>query len=148
MYFFDEFDALGSQRATSNDVGEAKRTLNSFLQMIEQDDSNSIILCATNHPKVLDFALFRRFDDVIQYSLPNKDEIVTLFRSRLKPYVDMGFSWSDLAKIAEGLSGAEVTLAAQDAIKELLIHEHKVITMEMVASSIEDRRGMNHEMHQ
>ena len=126
VYFFDEFDALGSQRATSNDVGEAKRTLNSFLQMIEQDDSNSIILCATNHPKVLDFALFRRFDDVIQYSLPNKDEIVTLFRSRLKPYVDMGFSWSDLAKIAEGLSGAEVTLAAQDAIKELLIHEHKV----------------------
>ena len=147
VYFFDEFDALGTQRAMPNDVGEARRILNSFLQMIEQDDSNSVILCATNHPKILDYALFRRFDDVIQYRLPGKEEIVTLFRSRLKPYVDKYFRWSNLAENAKGLSSAEVTLAAQDAIKELLIHEHEVITMEMVASAIEDRRAMSHEMH-
>lgn len=147
VYFFDEFDALGTQRAVPNDVGEARRILNSFLQMIEQDDSNSIIVCATNHPKILDYALFRRFDDVIQYRLPGKEEIVTLFRSRLKPYVGKNFPWTELATMAEGLSSAEVTLAAQDAIKDLLIHEHEAISMEMVASAIEDRRGMSHEMH-
>jgi SpoVK/Ycf46/Vps4 family AAA+-type ATPase len=147
VYFFDEFDALGTQRAVPNDVGEARRILNSFLQMIEQDDSNSIILCATNHPKILDYALFRRFDDVIQYQLPGKEEIVTLFRSRLKPYVEKGFPWSDLAEKAKRLSSAEVTLAAQDAIKDMLIHEHDVITVEMVSSAIEDRCGMSYEMH-
>ena len=147
VYFFDEFDALGTQRAIPNDVGEARRILNSFLQMIEQDDSNSIIVCATNHPKILDYALFRRFDDVIQYQLPGKEEIVTLFRSRLNTYVGKNFPWTKLATMAEGLSSAEVTLAAQDAIKDLLIHEHEAITMEMVASAIEDRRGMSHEMH-
>lgn len=147
VYFFDEFDALGTQRTMPNDVGEARRILNSFLQMIEQDDSNSVIVCATNHAQILDYALFRRFDDVIQYQLLGQEEIVSLFRSRLKPYVAKDFPWAELAKKADGLSSAEVTLAAQDAIKELLIHEHKAITVAMVESAIEDRRGMSHEMH-
>lgn len=147
VYFFDEFDALGTQRVSPNDVGEARRILNSFLQMIEQDDSNSVIVCATNHAKVLDYALFRRFDDVIQYRLPGKEEIISLFKSRLKSHVAKNFPWAEVAKNAEGLSSAEVTLAAEDAIKELLIHEHEAITVAMVESAIEDRRGMSHEMH-
>jgi SpoVK/Ycf46/Vps4 family AAA+-type ATPase len=147
VYFFDEFDALGTQRAMPNDVGEARRILNSFLQMIEQDDSNSVIVCATNHVQILDYALFRRFDDVIQYRLPAKEEIISLFKSRLKSRVAKDFPWSELANKAEGLSSAEVTLAAQDAIKELLIHEHEAITVAMVESAIKDRRGMSHEMH-
>lgn len=148
VYFFDEFDALGTQRTTQNDVGEARRILNSFLQMLEQDDSNSVIICATNHAQVLDYALFRRFDDVVKYELPDKKEIITLFKSRLAPYVGKKFSWTKLAEQAHGLSCAEVTLAAQDAIKDLLIHDHKIISIEMVATSINDRRGMSHEMHQ
>lgn len=147
IYFFDEFDALGTQRAMPNDVGEARRILNSFLQMIEQDDSNSVIVCATNHVQMLDYALFRRFDDVIQYQLPGQEEIVSLFRSRLKSYVEKDFPWAELAKKAVGLSSAEVTLAAHDAIKELLIHEHEAITVAMVEVAIEDRRAMSHEMH-
>ncbi len=147
VYFFDEFDALGTQRTMPNDVGEARRILNSFLQMIEQDDSNSVIVCATNHVQMLDYALFRRFDDVIQYQLPGQEEIVSLFKSRLKSYVEKDFPWAELAKKAAGLSSAEVTLAAHDAIKELLIHEHEVITVAMVEIAIEDRRAMSHEMH-
>jgi SpoVK/Ycf46/Vps4 family AAA+-type ATPase len=147
IYFFDEFDALGTQRAMPNDVGEARRILNSFLQMIEQDDSNSVIVCATNHAKILDYALFRRFDDVIQYQLPAMEEIVSLFKSRLKAYVKKNFPWTELAVKAEGLSSAEITLAAQDAIKELLIHEHEAISVAMVESAIEDRRSMSYEMH-
>ncbi len=147
VYFFDEFDALGTQRATSNDVGEARRTLNSFLQMIEQDDSNSVIFCATNHPQILDYALFRRFDDVIQYHLPTSKEIMSLFKRRLSPYVNDTFHWSDVTQKAEGLSSAEVTLVAEDAIKELLINEHDKITEAMIESAINDRRGMSHERH-
>ncbi len=147
VYFFDEFDALGSQRSTPNDVGEARRILNSFLQMIEQDDSNSVIVCATNHVQILDYALFLRFDDVIQYRLPSQEEIVTLFKSRLKTYVEKSFPWSEIARKAAGLSSAEVTLAAQDAIKDLLIHEYEKITVAMVEAAIEDRRAVSHEMH-
>jgi SpoVK/Ycf46/Vps4 family AAA+-type ATPase len=142
VYFFDEFDALGSHRTAANDVGEARRILNSFLQMIEQDTSNSVIVCASNHEEILDHALFRRFDDVVRYQLPGPAEIVTLFRNRLKPYVDNGFDWALLSDKAKGLSSAEMTVAAEDAIKDLLIHEHDQITMPLLEAAIADRRGM------
>ncbi|VAW87214.1 AAA-family ATPase, Atu6082 type [hydrothermal vent metagenome] len=147
VYFFDEFDALGSQRTTPNDVGEARRILNSFLQMIEQDDSNSVIICATNHAEILDYALFRRFDDVIQYQLPEKGEIVTLLKNRLQPYVTKRFPWSKLATQATGLSSAEIILAAEDAIKELLIHEYKTISPNIIELAINDRREMSYQKH-
>ncbi|WP_029134526.1 AAA family ATPase [Sedimenticola selenatireducens] len=147
VYFFDEFDALGSQRSSSNDVGEARRILNSFLQMIEQDDSNSVIVCATNHAQMLDYALFRRFDDVIQYHLPGKDDIQRLFNNRLKPYMDNSVPVDKMAVLAEGLSSAEVTQAAQDAIKEMLIHGHEKVTQDDLQSAIEDRRRMSHQVH-
>ncbi|MEJ2611533.1 MAG: AAA family ATPase [Candidatus Thiodiazotropha sp.] len=147
VYFFDEFDALGSQRTTPNDVGEARRILNSFLQMIEQDDSNSLIICATNHAEILDYALFRRFDDVIQYQLPSKNEIITLLKNKLSPYVAKRFPWVKLANKAEGLSSAEITLAAQDSIKEMLIHEHKSITLAMVEAAVNDRREISYQKH-
>ncbi|SDH89281.1 ATPase family associated with various cellular activities (AAA) [Vibrio xiamenensis] len=143
VYFFDEFDALGSHRGSGNDVGEARRILNSFLQMIEQDDSNSVIVCATNHIEALDHALFRRFDDVIKYELPSEDEIIKLFRTRLQSYVAKNFSWKRLPAIAEGLSNAEITLAANDAIKEMLIHDYNSITTTMLQQAIEDRKSIS-----
>jgi AAA+ superfamily predicted ATPase len=87
VYFFDEFDAIGSQRGMANDVGEIRRILNSFLLMIEQDDSNSVIVAATNHPDILDEALFRRFDDVVEYHVPSTAEVQALLRMRLAVYV-------------------------------------------------------------
>ena len=143
VYFFDEFDALGSHRGANNDVGEARRILNSFLQMIEQDDSNSVIVCATNHIEALDHALFRRFDDVIRYELPSDNEIISLFKSRLHSYVAKNFSWKKLALKSDGLSNAEVTQAANDAIKEMLIHDHQSVTISMLQQAIEDRKSMS-----
>ena len=83
VYFFDEFDAIGSQRGLANDVGEIRRVLNSFLQMIEQDHSHSLVIAATNHPDLLDPALFRRFDDVLHYDLPDQSQIAKLLKARL-----------------------------------------------------------------
>lgn len=145
VYFFDEFDALGSQRNSSNDVGEARRILNSFLQMIEQDESSSLIVCATNHLEILDHALFRRFDDVVRYELPGQDEIVTLFKNRLKPYVAKNFSWQKLSSISQGLSSAEVTRAAEESIKHMLICGEENLTFHSVEEAISDRKSMRKE---
>ena len=79
----DEFDAIGSQRGLANDVGEIRRVLNSFLQMIEQDRSHSLIIAATNHPDLLDPALFRRFDDVLHYDLPTGRRFAELLKALL-----------------------------------------------------------------
>lgn len=117
VYFFDEFDAIGADRGLDNEVGEARRILNSFLQFIEQDTSESIIIAATNNQKLLDQALFRRFDDVLHYAMPSESEIIRLFDYKLKCY-DRYFSVSaDLVSKAKSLSHAEIIRACDDAIK-------------------------------
>ncbi|UTV98799.1 ATP-binding protein [Marinomonas rhizomae] len=146
VYFFDEFDTLGSQRDSQNDVGEARRILNSFLQMIEQDDSNSLIVCATNHIEILDNALFRRFDDVIRYELPEDDEIITLFKNRLIPYVAKSFPWKKLPEIAKELSSAEISRAADEAIKDMLIHGTERVTLTSVKHATLDRKSMRKDL--
>ncbi|RJQ77320.1 MAG: ATP-binding protein [Desulfobacteraceae bacterium] len=125
VYFFDEFDAIGSQRGLANDVGELRRVLNSFLQMIEQDRSHSLIVAATNHAEILDRALFRRFDDVLHYDLPDELQISVLLKTRLSRFVDKDVSWDRLAKEAVGLNYAEVSRAADEVLKAALIDGRK-----------------------
>ena len=83
IFFFDEFDALGGERAAKSDVGEKRRVLNSFLQFLEQDDSDSIVVGATNHPQILDRAQFRRYDSVIEYKLLSPEVSERVMRARL-----------------------------------------------------------------
>lgn len=142
VYFFDEFDAIGSQRGLANDVGEIRRVLNSFLQMIEQDQSHSLIIAATNHAEILDHALFRRFDDVLHYQLPGGDQIAVLLRARLIRYIAKGVSWKRLVEPAAGLSYAELTRAADEVIKEALIHHREHITEAEIRDALIERRSL------
>ncbi len=144
VYFFDEFDAIGSQRGLANDVGEIRRVLNSFLQMIEQDDSTSVIIAATNHAEFLDYALFRRFDDVVEYGLPSRPQVVELLQHRLAGFL-MGVSdWSELAAQADGLSYADITRASQDAIKDAIIHDLPTVSEEALRANLQERRAFRH----
>ena len=127
VYFFDEFDAIGSQRGLANDVGEIRRVLNSFLQMIEQDRSHSLVIAATNHPRILDPALFRRFDDILHYELPDRSQIAQVLRTRLASEAVKRIRWRSLAILAAGLSYADVVRAADDVLKDALIHERRLV---------------------
>jgi len=139
VYFFDEFDAIGSQRGLANDVGEIRRVLNSFLLMIEQDQSNSLILAATNHPEILDYALFRRFDDVLHYDLPDKRQIEVLLKAKLCSFTLEDFSWNNLAENATGLSHSDIAKACEEAIKSILIQNKKSIAEADVYKMLEER---------
>ena len=139
VYLFDEFDAIGADRNLDNEVGEARRILNSFLQFIEQDDSDSIIIAATNNQKMLDQALFRRFDDVLHYSLPTKKEIRKLFEIQIAPF-DGDFVPTDrLVSQAETLSQAEIIRVCEDAIKRSILSD-LVITEDTLLALINERR--------
>jgi AAA+ superfamily predicted ATPase len=143
IYFFDEFDAIGSQRGLANDVGEIRRVLNSFLQMIEHDQSNSLIIAATNHPEVLDYALFRRFDEVIEYHLPTLSQAADLIRSRLGNFAPKPFPVKAIAEKAEGLSYAEIRRAIDDAIKEAVMHEEDCVKEETLGNALMKRRHLS-----
>lgn len=142
VYLFDEFDSIGSHRGERNDVGEIRRVLNSFLQFIEQDESDSLILAATNHPEILDYALYRRFDDVIPYTLPDNTLIIKTLKSRLTTYVKNTLAWNKLAEFASGLNYAEITRACNEAIKENIIYERKLLTTDDLMRSLSERKSI------
>ena len=142
VYFFDEFDAIGSQRGLANDVGEIRRVLNSFLQMIEQDRSHSLIVSATNHPSILDTALFRRFDDVLHYERPDEAQIIRLLKVRLGHRTEPRVSWKALAGVAAGLSFADITQASNEALKDAIIHERPKLKKEDVAVTLSERKAI------
>ncbi len=148
VYFFDEFDAIGSQRGLAHDVGEIRRVLNSFLQMIEQDQSHSLIVAATNHPEILDYALFRRFDDVMEYHLPSVQQAGELIRSRLSRFAPKPFPLKTLAAKAEGLSYAEIRRAVDEAIKEAVMHEGKRVSAQVLGRALEERRRLSERLGQ
>ena len=142
VYFFDEFDAIGSQRGIANDVGEIRRVLNSFLQMIEQDRSHSLVVAATNHPAILDSALFRRFDDILHYELPEQSQIVRLLEARLSNAVATGVRWQRLGELAAGLSYAEITRASNEALKDALIHERSQVRETDIRTMLKERKSI------
>lgn len=140
VYLFDEFDAIGADRGLDNEVGEMRRILNSFLQFIEQDNSESIIVAATNNQKLLDQALFRRFDDVLHYRLPSQDEIKRLLENKIVAY-DSDFKVTkNIIKFAEGLNHAEITKVCDDAIKNSILC-NEFITDKMVINLLSERHN-------
>ena len=146
VYFFDEFDAIGSQRGMPNDVGEIRRVLNSFLMMIEEDQSNSLIIAATNHPEILDYALFRRFDDVIEYHLPTAVQASSLIRTRLGNFAPKPFSAKKVGEQAVGLSYAEIRRAVDDAIKDAIMHDEDRVKGQTLGKALMDRRLLSQKL--
>lgn len=140
VYLFDEFDALGAERERDNEVGEMRRILNSFLKLIEQPLKRSIVIAATNDMKVLDRALFRRFDDVVQFELPTHAEVVALLRKRLDGRLPVK-TVNSLSSSFEGYSQAVICAVCDDAIKTAIL-TNKPLSKSMLLSSLDNRKSL------
>jgi SpoVK/Ycf46/Vps4 family AAA+-type ATPase len=139
VYLFDEFDALGAERSVPTDVGEARRVLNSFLQFLEHSSPSSLVVAATNHPQMLDTALNRRFDDVIEFGLPDKEHAVALMRNRLALLDTSSIDWEAVAGRASGLSHADLVRAAEAAAKAALLEPNGHLSTAGLVAEVQDR---------
>lgn len=146
VYLFDEVDALAGERAASNDVGEIRRVLNSFLQFLEEDHSESLLVAATNHPQLLDAALFRRFDSVIAYPLPDGKVATSVIRNRLASMKTGRLAWTKIADASQGLSHAEISTAAEAAAKKVILSDDDQLSTQDILTALDDRaqRGKLH----
>jgi SpoVK/Ycf46/Vps4 family AAA+-type ATPase len=143
VYLFDEFDAIGGRRTADNDVGEMRRVLNSFLQFLEEPNStDSVVIAATNHPELLDRALFRRFDDILEYALPDRDAIQRVLGTRLAAFRPSRAAWSKVVEAAAGLSQADLARAADEVIKGAILRAEKAISTEELLSALRERRAL------
>lgn len=141
VYLFDEFDALGGERSAKNDVGEIRRVLNSFLQFLEQDESDSLVLGATNHVGLLDRALFRRFDAVLEYALPTEEIATWVMRGRLALLDTSAIAWPAAATAAAGLSHGEIAMACEQAAKNAILDHTTTVRETDLLAALAERRS-------
>jgi SpoVK/Ycf46/Vps4 family AAA+-type ATPase len=141
VYLFDEFDALGAHRSQANDVGEIRRVLNSFLQLLEKDSSDSLIVAATNHGQMLDRALYRRFDDVIEYALPDLTLSEEIIRRKLAPFDTSDVDWSAVLRRAESFSPADLSRVSEEAAKNAILLGSKRIMTSSILAALDERKA-------
>jgi SpoVK/Ycf46/Vps4 family AAA+-type ATPase len=139
VYLFDEFDALGADRA-GNDVGEARRILNSFLVFLEGASPESVVIAATNHRTILDKALFRRFDLVLTYTRPDARQAGAVIRARLGSLIK-GTSLAKLGGLTDGLSHADLVKAAEAAAKAALMRGDAHVDRDDLTAALAVRRS-------
>lgn len=127
VYLFDEFDAVAKSRGDSHEVGEIRRVVTSFLQLIDADQSGSIVIAATNFDELLDRAVFRRFDVVVPFTHPNAVQLDELVQLRLRAFALSSKVTRRIAARAVGLSFADAARACDDAIKAMVLDGRRLM---------------------
>jgi len=130
IVLFDEFDIIGKNRDDNHEHGEIKRVVNNFLQMLDNVKGDSIIIAATNHQNILDPAIWRRFDDVVYYNLPDEKSRYQLFEIYLKSIKrDKDIDLFKFSQITKGLSPADIKMITEEAMKFAIINSRSSISM-------------------
>jgi len=137
IVLFDEFDIIGKNRDDNYEHGEIKRVVNNFLQMLDNVQGNSIILAATNHQNILDPAIWRRFDDVIYYDLPDEETRYQLFEIYLKPIKrDRDIDLIKISKKTKDLSPSDIKMITEEAMKLAIINSKDIISMDNIETAV------------
>ena len=142
IYLFDEIDALAAARGGENDVGEARRVLNSFLQFLDEDTGPSIVVATTNLPGILDRAVLRRFDLVLPYVMPDGPAIRQALERRLIGFSFNRIGWKRVTDVATGLSTADIVAAAEDAARRAVLNDTDKIATQDLLDALERRRSL------
>ena len=152
VLFFDECDSIIRTREDEKDVGELKRVVNTFLQILDEYPENGLIVMATNLTKSLDSAIWRRFDDAIELPKPGKHEVQSLLIQTLNASFENaqteGLDWDILLWETKGFSAAQVVRVAQNAAKTVIMkHQAKTaVTQSLLMDAIQETKEMpNHE---
>jgi AAA+ superfamily predicted ATPase len=135
VLFLDEIDSIAKRRADQADVGELKRLVTIMLQELDDWPSTSLLLAATNHPELVDPALWRRFGLEVQFPMPAPDEITVAIRRFLGPdakafenylpaigKVFVGDSYSDIERALKRIRRSlALTLGSPTELAEALL---------------------------
>lgn len=121
VLFLDEMDSVAKLRDDRQELGELKRVVNTVIQGLDSLDEHAVVLGATNHPQLLDSAIWRRFPYKIELKSPETEVRVDMWRYFLFEDKDAGARAEDLAIISDGLSGADIETVALTARRHALL---------------------------
>ncbi|MBN0975361.1 MULTISPECIES: AAA family ATPase [unclassified Gordonia (in: high G+C Gram-positive bacteria)] len=136
VVLFDEFDALGRSRDDGSEHGEMKRVVTAFLQMTDRYRGPSLLLAATNHPSLLDEALWRRFDEVLTFGLPTVHQLRQVLRLRLKGVPHRNIEIDLHASALKGLPHAAAEKLIIDARRNALLRNSPIVETQDVKRAL------------
>lgn len=127
---FDEFDAIGKERSDTGEHGELRRVVNAVLQMMDAYQGKSLILAATNHEQILDSAIWRRFDETIDFPLPNSEQIQQILSLKLRG-VRRQFELDEkpLLDLFSKRSGSDIERIVRRAVKRMILRSQEFLTV-------------------
>ena len=138
ILFIDEFDFIAKTRA-SDEHSALKRAVNTLLKAIDDIslvDDGVLLIAATNHPKLLDTAAWRRFDDVMKFPLPDRNmrkDILDIILGDVVGEFDSGH----LADLTEGYSGSDIRMVLREAVLDALCEDRKELTQDDMLKAVE-----------
>ncbi|WP_407282195.1 ATP-binding protein [Methanolobus sp. WCC1] len=138
VVLFDEFDVIGKKRDDPHEHGEIKRVVNNFMQMMDGFNGKSLLIAATNHEYLLDSAMWRRFDDILLFPLPNsslREEIFKRYLSVAHKNKDLDFKY--LVDNSEGFSPADIAQVCEEAIRTIILEDKKEVNFEIMKSALD-----------
>ena len=139
LLFLDECDSLAKSREDNNEVGEMKRVVNTFLQILDEYSASSgLLVAATNLNKSLDMALWRRFDDAIEVPMPTETELAALLKQTLIAMEKGSIDWKIVVNKMKGFSAAQAVRVAQDAAKRAILDREELVLQEHLEAVIKE----------
>ena len=145
VLFFDEFDSIGKSRSIESEHGELKRVVNSFLQLLDNFFKNTMVIAVTNYETIIDKALWRRFDEVVYFSMPKEDDIEKFIRLKLRNYYHKELNIERHLNNLVGLSYADIERICYEAIKKMVLNGLNTINdslFEKIILKEKDRREL------
>ena len=137
VVLFDEFDVIGKKRDDPYEHGEIKRVVNNFMQMMDSFAGKSLLIAATNHEYLLDSAMWRRFDDILLFPIPNsslREDIFKRYLSVVRKNKDINFKY--LIENSEGFSPADIAQVCEEAIRTMILEDKNELNFEIIKSAL------------
>ncbi|WP_257575302.1 AAA family ATPase [Vibrio parahaemolyticus] len=138
MVLFDEFDALGKERDDGSEHGELRRVVNAVLQMMDSYDGKSTIIAATNHEQILDSAIWRRFDEIVEFPEIDQNQLQDLLQLKLRGVRrEFDLDSSELHAIFRDKSPAIIERIIRRAVKRMILKGKEFLTIRMLRNALE-----------
>jgi SpoVK/Ycf46/Vps4 family AAA+-type ATPase len=138
---FDEFDALGKERADVAEHGELKRVVNTFLQMLDSFSGQSLIIAATNHESILDSAIWRRFEEILVFEYPTVAQVKSLLAIKLRG-VRREFEYTkQVTDLFKNISHADIERILKRSIKDMLLEGQEFLNLEHIQIALKSEKA-------
>ena len=124
VLFLDEFETLGKERGDKHETGEIKRVVSSLLLQIDALPDYVVVVAASNHPELLDRAVWRRFQLRLELPLPTRQQLIQYIESIEKRcQINFGYNSRLLAKYLLGLNFAEVEEFCLSIVRRAILNK-------------------------